>query len=103
MNKYAKDDNWREGVGSLSWQGLVAIQKALANVSTAATVTTTDVTNGLNSFKDENLGGLLANKVTFTAGKPIGLGKQPCYFVLGVKDGKTTAPNGLTPLCPAGS
>lgn len=99
MGRYAKGP-WREGVGSMSWVGLEAIRTAASTVSTAASVTAADITKGLDSFKDEDLGGLLANKVTFTAGKPLGLGKQPCYFALGIKDGKLIDPNGLTPICP---
>jgi branched-chain amino acid transport system substrate-binding protein len=98
MNKYAKDSNWKEGTASFAWQGLEAVRKALANVG--ATPTRQDVLDGLYSFKDENLGGLLANKISFTLGKPNGPGSQPCYFVVGVENGKTTAPNGLTPVCP---
>jgi hypothetical protein len=26
-------------------------------------------------------------------------GSKPCYFIVGIKDGKTIAPNGLTPVC----
>ena len=100
MGKYAKNGPWREGVGSMSWVGLEAIRTAASTVSTTASVTAADITKGLDSFKEENLGGLLANKVSFTAGKPLGLGKQPCYFALGIKDGKLIDPNGLTPICP---
>lgn len=100
MNKYAKDDNWHDGTASFDWTGLVAIQKALASVSASATVTSTDVINGLDAFKNETLGGLAANKLTFTKGKPVPFGGQPCYFVIGVKDGKVTAPNGTKPICP---
>jgi branched-chain amino acid transport system substrate-binding protein len=100
MGKYAENGPWREGVGSMSWVGLEAIRKAASTVSTSASVSAADITKRLDSFKDEDLGGLLANKVTFTAGKPLGLGKQPCYFALGVQDGKLIAPNGLTPICP---
>jgi branched-chain amino acid transport system substrate-binding protein len=100
MKSYAKDDNWREGTASFVWTGLVAIQKALASVSATATVTPKDVTDGLYSFKAETLDGLSPNKLTYTAGKPTAFGGQPCYFVVGVNDGKTTAPNGLTAVCP---
>jgi len=100
MGKYARNGPWREGVGSMSWAGLEAIRAAASTISTSAPVSAADITAGLNSFKDEDLGGLLANKVTFTAGEPLGLGKQPCYFALGVKDGKLIDPNGLAPICP---
>ncbi len=100
MTKYAKDDNWKDGTSSFDWTGLVAIQKALASVSPSATVTATDVVNGLDAFKDETLGGIAANKLTFTKGKPVPFTGQPCFFVIGVKDQKVTAPNGTTPICP---
>ena len=66
-----------------------------------ANPTRKDVITGLNSIKDDDLGGLIPNKITFTAGKPIPFGGSPCSFVVGVKDGKTIAPNGLTPVCPS--
>ncbi len=97
MTKYAKDSNWREGTASFTWTGLMALQKALA--SAGANPTRQDVISGLNSFKDETLGGLVANKLTYTAGKPVSFGGNPCMFVVGVKDGKTVAPNELTPVC----
>jgi branched-chain amino acid transport system substrate-binding protein len=101
MTKYAKDDNWHFGTASFDWTGLVAIQKALASVTPTATVTAADVTSGLDSFKDETLDGITSNKLTFTAGKPVSFGGHPCYFVIGVKDGKGVAPNGLNPVCPS--
>jgi hypothetical protein len=58
---------------------------------------------GLHTIKDDDLSGLLPNKITFTAGKPISFGAHPCSFVVGVKDGKTQAPNGLNPVCPGAS
>ena len=54
---------------------------------------------GLYDFKGENLGGLLANDVTYTKGKPFGFTANACYFVVGMKGGQTTAPAGLTPQC----
>ena len=98
MTKYASDKNWREGSASYTWVGLELIRKALA--SAGASPTRADVLAGLNSIKDDDLGGLLPNKVTFTVGKPVPFGGHPCAFVVGIKDGKTIAPNGLTPLCP---
>ena len=100
MTKYAKDDNWHEGVSSFVWSGLEMLHKVLGN--TATSPTRASVTAGLNQVKAENLGGLLANKITFTQGKATSFGGNPCTFVIGIRDGKTVAPSGLTPVC-AGS
>jgi branched-chain amino acid transport system substrate-binding protein len=97
MTKYAKDNNWREGSASFAWSGLEVLRKAMANAG--PNPTRQDVTNGLNSLHAEDLDGLLANKLTFTPGKPLGIGSHPCYFVVGIKDGKTIAPADLTPSC----
>jgi branched-chain amino acid transport system substrate-binding protein len=97
MTKYAKDGNWREGSASFTWSGLEVLRKALANVG--PNPTKQDAVSGLNSLQAEDLGGLLANKLSFTAGKPIAIGSHPCYFVVGIKDGRTIAPAGLTPSC----
>jgi branched-chain amino acid transport system substrate-binding protein len=97
MTKYATSSNWREGTASFTWAGLEVLRKALANAGTGPT--RQDVTNGLNSFNGEDLGGLVANKLTFTAGKPVPTGGHPCYFIVGIKNGKTVAPANLTPSC----
>jgi branched-chain amino acid transport system substrate-binding protein len=102
MTKYAKDDNWKASTATLVYSGLVAFQKALATVSPSATVTAKDVINGLYAFKDETLGGLSANPLNFSASKPVAYGSRPCYFIIGVADGKVTAPNGVKPVCPTG-
>jgi branched-chain amino acid transport system substrate-binding protein len=99
MGKYAKDDNWKEGTASFAWSGLEVLRKALAGVGPSPS--RKDVTAALNTIKNEDLGGLLPNKITFTAGKPTAFGSHPCSFVVGIKDGKTTAPNGLRPVCPS--
>ena len=97
MTAYAKGDNWREGTASFTWTGLEAVRAALANAGT--TVTSKDITDGLNAFKAQTLGGLAANPLTFTAGKTVTFGGHPCAFVVGVKDGKTTAPDNLGTVC----
>jgi branched-chain amino acid transport system substrate-binding protein len=80
-----------------------AMQKYAAikapHLTAAAPITAADVMTGLYSFKAENLGGELANGVTFTKGKPFGFTANSCYFVVGMQGGKTTAPAGLTPQC----
>ena len=103
MQKYAAGSNWREGTASFTWDGLQALALAIkdAHVAASAPVTSADVLTGLYSFKDQNLGGELANGVTYAKGKPFGITASPCYFVVGMKGGQTIAPAGLTPQCPA--
>lgn len=98
MKKYAKDDDWAEGSGSFAWDGLEVLRKALSTISTGDP-TRDSVLAAMNSVKDENLDGLLPNKVSFN-GQPVGFGKTPCYFVVGMKGGNVIAPKGLTPECP---
>ena len=103
MQKYATNSNWREGTASFTWDGLQALAQAVKdeNIPAATAVTAADVTAGLYSFKNVNLGGELANGVTYTKGKPFGFTTNACYFVVGMKGGQTTAPADLTPQCPA--
>jgi branched-chain amino acid transport system substrate-binding protein len=99
MQKYAKDDNWKAGTAEMDYAGLVAIQNALAGVSKTATVTAKDVTQDLYGIKNQTLNGLVPNPITFTQGKPVQPGSRPCVYVVGVKDKKFTAPNGLKTEC----
>jgi branched-chain amino acid transport system substrate-binding protein len=101
MQKYATNSNWREGTASFTWDGLQALAQAIKDehIAASASVTTADVMAGLYSFKNENLGGELANGLTYTKGKPFGFTANACYFVVGMKNGQTTAPAGLTPEC----
>src|SRR4051794_1599003 len=92
MGTYAKGSNWREGSASFAWTGLETLRKALADVG--ASPTRQDVVTALNTVKDDDLGGLLANKVTFTAGQAVQFGAHPCSFVVAIKNGKTQAPAG---------
>ena len=102
MQKYASGSNWREGTASFTWDGLQAVAQAVkdANVASSAQVTAADVLAGLYEFKGQDLGGTLANSLTYTKGKPFGITANACYFVVGMKDGQVTAPAGLTPQCP---
>jgi branched-chain amino acid transport system substrate-binding protein len=79
---------------SAGWTGLMMLEKALTNVS--PTPTAQDVYNGLYAMHGETLGGLAATPLTFTQGKPT---TQRCYFVTQIKNGKWTAPYGMTPQC----
>ena len=99
MQKYAKDSNWKGGAASPTWDGLQVLAKTLANVG--ASPSRQDVLNGLYALNGEDLGGELANKLTFPQGKAVGFNFNPCYFVIGVKGGQIVAPAGLTPQCPS--
>ena len=100
MSKYATADNWQEGASSGTFDGLQVIRKALADAG--AEPTRAGVLTGLYALKGENLDGELANKLTFTKGKANAFGTQPCFFVIGIKDGKTVAPAGAKPVCLTG-
>ncbi len=97
MTKYATGSDWHEGAASYTWQGLEIIRTALSQPGVSPS--RTGVFDGLYALKSENLGGLLANGLTFSRTRPIAFGSQPCYFLVGIKNGKTVAPNGLTPVC----
>jgi branched-chain amino acid transport system substrate-binding protein len=102
MQKYATGTNWREGTASFTWDGLQLLAQAIkdANVAATAPVTSAAVLTSLYGLKDQTLGGELANGVSYTKGKAFGFTANPCYFVVGMKGGQTTAPAGLTPQCP---
>jgi branched-chain amino acid transport system substrate-binding protein len=98
MKKYAKGKDWAEGTASFTWGGLEMLRSALGTITTGDPTRET-VLAAMNSVNGEDLNGLLPNKLTFT-GQPVGFGKAPCFFVVGMKGGKVTAPNQLTPVCP---
>jgi branched-chain amino acid transport system substrate-binding protein len=101
MKKYAKGSDWAEGTASFTWAGLEMLHKALGTI-TSGDPTRDTVVAAMNSTNGDDLNGLLPNKLTFN-GQPVGFGKAPCFFVVGMKGGKVTAPNQLTPICPAAS
>jgi branched-chain amino acid transport system substrate-binding protein len=105
MQKYASNGNWQGGTASFTWDGLQALAQAIKSqhIAAATPVTGADVLAGLYSFKNQNLGGELANGVTYTKDKPLGFTANACYFVVGMKNGQVTAPAELTPQCPAKS
>jgi branched-chain amino acid transport system substrate-binding protein len=92
MNKYAKGSNWAEGTGSFTWGGLVALQTALKSVG--ASPTRQDVMTALGTIQNNDLGGLLPNKVTFNPQKAAAYFAYPCSFVLEIQGGKLTSPSG---------
>ena len=105
MRKYAASGNWQQGSASSTWDGLQALAQAVkdVHVPVSAPVTSADVMAGLYEFKNENLGGELANGLSYAKGKPFGFTANPCYFLIAVKNGQMIAPAGLSPQCPATS
>jgi branched-chain amino acid transport system substrate-binding protein len=104
METYAKDDNWKEGTASFAWSGLEALHEALSGIGADAKPTAKSVMTALTTkIKNTNLDGLLANKVTFTADKPLPMGGQPCSFVVGIEDGEIVAPGGTETVCASAS
>jgi branched-chain amino acid transport system substrate-binding protein len=103
MEKYAKNSNWREGTASFTWDGLMALESALKTATAGgASATSTSVEAGLYALKGSTLNGELANPIGWVQGKSLDLlTYNPCYFTLEIKGGQLTAPNGLTPQCPA--
>lgn len=99
MKKYAKGKDWAEGTGSFTWAGLEVLHKAIGTI-TSGEPTRDSVLTAMSSVQSEDLNGLLPNKLTFN-GQPVGFGKAPCFFVVGMKGGKVTAPNQLNPVCPS--
>lgn len=97
MDKYAKDDNWHEETSMFVWAGLELLRKVLANVG--ANPTRADVMAALYTVKNETLGGLVPNPITYTKGKPVAYTSMPCTFVVGLKDGQVTAPEGTKTVC----
>jgi branched-chain amino acid transport system substrate-binding protein len=78
------------------WTAAIAFEKAAEKI-TSDTPTADDVTNGLNTFKDETLDGLAPNPITFTAGE-----QHPansCWFTMILKNHKLTSPDGMKTTC----
>jgi branched-chain amino acid transport system substrate-binding protein len=97
MQKYSPGTTL-DGAAPGGWLGAALFQKAVenANVSKDATVTAQDVLSGLYKIKDDNLGGLLQDKITYTEGQP-----HPslnCMFTAKVQAGGKIDVN-PTPLC----
>lgn len=86
MGKYYPDVNLSTTEGQVGWTGGILFQKALKNISPTATVTSADVINGLNTIKNDNLGGLLPQGITFEKGVPHA--QETCIFVAHVRNQK---------------
>jgi len=79
------------------WTAAKAMEAA-AGKMTATNPTPQDVVNALYQFKDETLGGLAPQPITFTTGAA----SNPhvsCYFTMQTKNHKLTSPSGMKPVC----
>lgn len=99
MKKYAPKvlkGNVRQPATQI-WTAAKAMEAA-AQKMTATNPTPQDVVNALYQFKDEDLGGLAPQPITFTAGSE----SNPhisCYFTMQTKNHKLTSPSGMKPEC----
>jgi branched-chain amino acid transport system substrate-binding protein len=96
INKYAPAGTltqWGPGL-TQPWVSM-ELFKAAVLAGGSGPVTSESIKNGLYSLKDDTLGGL-APPLTFTVGQ---VNLQDCYFVLGISNGKFTAPQGLKTSC----
>jgi branched-chain amino acid transport system substrate-binding protein len=99
MDKYApkvlKSDSKQPA--TVTWTAALAFGQAASTIPSGTAPTAELVTKGLYSFKDETLGGLAPNPITFTEGQPHP--HNSCWFFLQIKNHKITAPNGMKTTC----
>jgi branched-chain amino acid transport system substrate-binding protein len=99
MDKYAPKvltGNLRQPVTHV-WTAAKAMEKVADNL-TAPNPTNEDVLKALYQFKDETLGGLAPQPITFTEGAE-GNPHISCYFTMQTKNHKLTSPSGMKPEC----
>jgi branched-chain amino acid transport system substrate-binding protein len=99
MDKYApkvlKGDNKQPA--TVIWTAAKGFEKAASTIPAGTAPTAALVKSGLYSFKDETLGGLAPNPITFTEGQ-----EHPhnsCWFFLQIKNHKISAPQGMKTTC----
>jgi branched-chain amino acid transport system substrate-binding protein len=99
MNKYApkvlKSDSKQPA--TVTWTAALAFGQAASTIPAGTAPTAELVTKGLYTFKDETLGGLAPNPITFTEGQ-----EHPhnsCWFFMQLKNHKLTAPDGMKTTC----
>jgi hypothetical protein len=93
MGKYGDNHAVTENQGqSITWASFELFRKAMANAGDNPTAA--DVTTAMDKISNDDLGGLLPQKVTFTAGQP-SKAVQCIWFGL-LADGKFS---GGTPHC----
>ena len=99
MKKYApsvlKSDS--KQLATVIWTGGLAFGAALSKVPAGTEVNGKAITDALNTFNGETLGGLAPNPLTFTAGQ-----EHPhnsCWWGEVLQKGKLTAPKGMKTTC----
>jgi branched-chain amino acid transport system substrate-binding protein len=79
------------------WTAAKGFEKAASTIPAGTAPTAALVKAGLYTFKDETLGGLTPNPITFTEGQ-----EHPpnsCWFFLQIKNHKISAPQGMETTC----
>ena len=99
MIKYAKNafNSDNKQPTTTTWTAALAFGQAALTIPAGTAATPALITAGMNSFKDETLGGLAPNPMTFTAGQ-----EHPhnsCWFGIVLKNHKLTAPQGMKTTC----
>jgi branched-chain amino acid transport system substrate-binding protein len=79
------------------WTAAKAFEAAAAGI-TATNPTKDDVLKGLYALKDNNLGGLAPQPLTFTEGA-VSNPHISCYFTMQTKNHKISSPSGMKPEC----
>ena len=84
MKKYTPDADYANPAATSVWAALEMTRKAAAGIGDKPT--RKDIIAGLHAIKDEDLGGLLPQKMTYTEGKP---GPAvTCLWLYKLQDGK---------------
>jgi branched-chain amino acid transport system substrate-binding protein len=99
MDKYApkvlKGDSKQPS--TVIWTAAKAFEQAASAIPSGTTPSAAAVKTGLYTFKDETLGGLAPNPITFTQGEDHA--HNACWFFVQIKKHKISAPNGMQTTC----
>src|SRR5262249_4611597 len=68
FKKYAPGKKYQDSTATATWDAFELFRKAMANAS--ANPTSQEVIDAMYKLKDEDLGGLLPQKLTYTQGQP---------------------------------
>jgi branched-chain amino acid transport system substrate-binding protein len=101
MSKYAQGKEYEAGSGPFAWDGLQILTAALGKAQLGDQApTSAQLLDGLYALNGSDLGGEFANPLSFVKGQPPLLnGARPCAFIMGVENGKLTAPAGNDKIC----